>query len=96
MTYKEFISKLEAHSFCTLSFEKLNEKCLILYVECEAPIAALNLVDDDWQFLDKPACFDATFLEAMAELADTPKEQRGNYLDLAQEWEETDGTKRQN
>ena len=96
MTYKEFISKMEAHSFCTLNFEKLNEKILILYVECEAPIAALDLVDDDWQFLDKYASFDATFLDAMAELADTPKEQRGNYLDLAQEWEETDGTKRQN
>lgn len=94
MTYKEFISKMEAHSFCTLSFEKLNEKCLILYVDCEAPIAVLNLVDDDWQFLDRYASFDATFLKAMAELADTPKEQRGDYVDLVQEWEETDGTDR--
>lgn len=96
MTYKEFISKMEAHSFCTLSFEELNEKFLILYVECEAPIAALSLVDDDWKFIDQSASFDATFLRAMADLADTPKEQRGNYLDLAQEWEKTDGTKRQN
>lgn len=96
MTYKEFISKMEAHSFCTLNFQKINENFLILYVECEAPIAALNLVDDDWQFFDRYASFDATFLGAMADLADTPKEQRGNYLDLAQEWEETDGTKRQN
>ena len=79
MTYKEFIDKLEAHSFCTLSFEKLNEKCLVLYVECEAPIAALSLVDDDWQFLNPHSSFDATFLGAMAELADTPKEQRGDW-----------------
>lgn len=79
MTYKEFISKLEAHSFCMLNFEKLTEKCLILYVESEAPIAALSLVDDDWQFIDQSARFDATFLGTMAELADTPKEQRGDW-----------------
>lgn len=100
MTYKEFISKMEAHSFCTLNFGKTTFKnsteCLILYVECEAPIAALSLVDDDWQFINPSASFDATFLGAMAELADTPKEQRGKYLDLAQEWEETDGAKREN
>lgn len=47
MTYKQFISKLEAHSFCVLNFEELPEKCLILYVESEVPIAALSLVDDE-------------------------------------------------
>lgn len=94
MTYKEFISTLEAHSFCTLNFGKLNEKFLILYVECEAPIAALSLVDDDWQFLYKCASFDATWLRTMAELVDTPKERRGNYADLMQDWEEIDGAKR--
>lgn len=79
MTYKEFISKLEAHSFCTLNFEKGYKERLILYVECEAPIATLSLVDDDWQFIDPHSRFDATFLGAMAKLADTPKEQRGDW-----------------
>lgn len=79
MTYKEFISKLEAHSFCVLNFEELPEKCLILYVESEVPIAALSLVDDNWNFINPHSSFDATFLGAMAELADTPKEQRGDW-----------------
>lgn len=93
MTYKEFINKLEAHSFCMLNFEKESEEYLLLYVECERPIAALSLVDDDWKFIDQSAgfgatfwnfidqsaSFDATFLGAMAELADTPKEQRGDW-----------------
>lgn len=79
MTYKDFISKLEEYSFCMLNFEKSNEKCLILYVECEAPIAALNLVDDTWKFINPSSRFDATFLGAMAELAETPKEQRGDW-----------------
>lgn len=81
MTYKEFISKLEAHSFCMLNFEKESEEYLLLYVESEMPIAALSLVDDDWKFIDQSASFDATFLGAMAELADTPKEQRGDWKD---------------
>ena len=81
MTYKEFISKLEAHSFCMLNFEKESEEYLLLYVESEMPIAALSLVDDDWKFINQSASFDATFLGAMAELADTPKEQRGDWKD---------------
>lgn len=82
MTYKEFVSKLEAHSFCLLRFEKATGttgKCLILYVESEVPIAAISLVDDSWRFIDRSASFDATFLGAMAKLADTPKEQRGDW-----------------
>lgn len=87
MTYKEFISKLEAYSFCMLHFEKesvLNfkkesEEYLILYIESELPIAALSLVDDIWKFIDQSASFDATWLGTMAELADTPKEQRGDW-----------------
>lgn len=79
MTYKNFISKLEEYSSFTLNFKKLTEKCLILWLEGEMPIAALSLVNDDWQFLDQSASFDATFLGAMAELADTPKEQRGDW-----------------
>ena len=79
MTYKEFISKLEEHSFCMLNFEKGYKECLILYIECELPLAELSLVDDTWKFIDQSARFDATFLKAMAELADTPKEQRGEW-----------------
>lgn len=79
MTYKEFISKLEAYSFCMLNFEKESEEYLILYVESELPVAALSLVNDDWKFINQSASFDATFLGAMAELADTPKEQRGDW-----------------
>lgn len=79
MTYKEFISKLEEYSSFTLKFKKLTEKCLILCLEDEMPIAALSLVNDDWQFLDQSVCFDATFLDAMAKLADTPKERRDNW-----------------
>lgn len=85
MTYKEFISKLEAYSLCMLNFEKGFEKgskeCVILYIECELPIAELNLVDDVWvwKFIDQSTLFDATWLRTMAELADTPKEQRGDW-----------------
>lgn len=79
MTYKEFINKLEEYSSFTLNFKKLTEKCLILWFEGEVPIAALSLVNDDWQFLDQSTCFDATFLETMAKLADTPKERRGDW-----------------
>ena len=79
MTYKEFISKLEAHSFCMLNFEKESEEYLILYIESEVPIAVLSLVDDDWKFINPSSSFDATFLGAMAKLADTPKEQRGDW-----------------
>lgn len=87
MTYKEFISKLEAYSFFMLHFEKesmLNfkkesEECLILYLEREMPIAALSLVHDDWTIINQSASFDATWLGTMAELADTPKEQRGDW-----------------
>lgn len=79
MTYKEFISKLEEYSFCVLNFEKGSKEFLILYVESELPIAALSLVDDDWKFIDQSALFDATWLGTMAELADTPKEQRGDW-----------------
>ena len=81
MTYKDFISKLEAHSFCMLNFEKASEdeEYIVLYVESEVPIAALSLVDDDWKFINPSSSFDATFLGAMAELADTPKEQRGDW-----------------
>lgn len=79
MTYKEFISKLEAYSFLTLNFEKESEEYLILYVESEAPIASLSLVDDCWQFINPSSRFDVTFLRAMAELADTPKKQRGDW-----------------
>ena len=79
MTYKEFISKLEEYSFCMLNFEKGSKECLILYIESELPIAALSLVDDDWKFIDQSALFDATWLGTMAELADTPKEQRGDW-----------------
>ena len=79
MTYKEFISKLEEYSFCMLNFEKGSKEFLILYVESELPIAALSLVDDDWKFIDQSALFDATWLGTMAELADTPKEQRGDW-----------------
>ena len=79
MTYKEFISKLEEYSFCMLNFEKESEEYLILYVESELPIAALSLVDDVWKFGRSTASFDATWLRTMAELADTPKEQRGDW-----------------
>ena len=84
MTYKEFISEMEEYSsfmlnFEKTTFEKTTEECLILYVESEVPIAALSLVNDDWQFINQSASFDATFLGAMAELADTPKEQRGDW-----------------
>lgn len=79
MTYKEFISKLEEYSFCMLNFEKESEEYLILYVESELPVAALSLINDDWKFINQSASFDATFLGAMAELADTPKEQRGDW-----------------
>ena len=79
MTYKEFISKMEAHSFCMLNFEKESDEYLTLYVESEVPLAALSLVNDDWKFINQSASFDATFLGAMAELADTPKEQRGDW-----------------
>lgn len=79
MTYKEFISKLEEYSFCMLNFEKGSKEFLILYIESELPIAALSLVDDDWKFIDQSALFDATWLGTMAELADTPKEQRGDW-----------------
>ena len=79
MTYKEFISKLEEYSFCVLNFEKGSKEFLILYIESELPIAALSLVDDDWKFIDQSALFDATWLGTMAELADTPKEQRGDW-----------------
>lgn len=79
MTYKEFISKLEAHSFCMLNFEKGYKERLILYVESEVPVATLSLVDNDWSFINPHSNFDATFLGAMAELADTPKEQRGDW-----------------
>ena len=63
MTYKEFISKLEAYSFCMLNFEKESEEYLILYVESELPVAALSLVNDDWKFINQSASFDATFLD---------------------------------
>lgn len=79
MTYKEFISKLEEHSFCVLNFEKGYKELLVLYVESELPIATLSLADDDWKFINPHSSFDATFLRAMAELADTPKEQRGDW-----------------
>lgn len=79
MTYKEFISKLEKYSFCMLNFEKGSKEYLILYVESELPIAALSLVDDDWKFIDQSALFDGTWLRTMAELADTPKKQRGDW-----------------
>lgn len=79
MTYKEFISKLEEYSFLTLGFEKESEEYLILYLESEVPLAALSLVNDDWKFINQSASFDATFLGAMAELADTPKKQRGDW-----------------
>ncbi|MFV4955485.1 hypothetical protein [Lactobacillus delbrueckii] len=81
MTYKEFISKLEDYSFFMLHFEKESEEYLILYIEIsgEVPIAALSLVHDDWKFINQSASVDATFLGAMAELADTPKEQRGDW-----------------
>lgn len=79
MTYKEFISKLEEYSSFTLNFKKLTEKCLILWLEDDVPIAALDLVNNDWQFLDQSVCFDATFLKAMVKLADTPKERRGDW-----------------
>lgn len=87
MTYKEFISKLKAYSFCMLHFEKASvlnfkkesEEYLILYIESELPIAALSLVDDVWKFDRSTASFDATWLRTMAELADTPKEQRGDW-----------------
>lgn len=79
MTYKEFISKLEEHSFCVLNFEKGSKEFLVLIVESELPIAALSLVDDDWKFINPHSSFDATWLGTMAELADTPKEQRGDW-----------------
>lgn len=87
MTYKEFVSKMEKYSFLMLNFEKesvLNfakesEEYLILYVESDLPIAALSLVDDVWKFGQPTASFDATWLRTMAELADTPKEQRGDW-----------------
>ena len=79
MTYKEFISKMEEYSFCMLHFEKESEEYLILYVESEVPVAALSLVNDDWRFINQSASFDATWLRTMAELADMPKEQRGDW-----------------
>lgn len=79
MTYKEFISELEKYSSFSLKFKKLTEKCLILWLEGDVPIAALDLVNNDWQVLDQSAYFDATFLRAMAKLADTPKERRGDW-----------------
>lgn len=79
MTYKEFISELEPYTFLMLNFEKESEEYLFLYVESEVPVAALSLVDDDWKFINPHSSFDATFLGAMAELADTPKEQRGDW-----------------
>lgn len=79
MTYKDFINKLEEYSFCMLNFEKESEDYLTLYVESELPLAALSLADDDWKFIDQSALFDATWLRTMAELADTPKEQRGDW-----------------
>lgn len=79
MTYKEFISKLEEYSFCMLNFEKESNEYLTLYVESELPLAALSLADDDWKFIDQSALFDATWLGTMAELADTPKKQRGDW-----------------
>lgn len=79
MTYEEFISELEEYSSFTLTFKKESNEYLILYLESEVPVAALSLVHDDWKFLNQSICFDATFLEAMARLADTPKEQRGNW-----------------
>lgn len=79
MTYKEFISKLEAYSFCILSFEKESDEYLTLYIESELPLAALSLADDDWRIIDQSALFDATWLVTMAKLADTPKGQRGDW-----------------
>ena len=79
MTYKEFINELEEYSSFTLNFKKFTEKCLILCLENDVPIAALSLVNDDWQFLDQSVCFDATFLKTMSKLADTPKERRGDW-----------------
>lgn len=54
MTYKEFISKLEEYSSFTLKFKKLTEKCLILCLEDEMPIAALSLVTMTGNFLTSP------------------------------------------
>lgn len=79
MTYKEFISEMEPYTFLMLNFKKESEEYLILYVESNVPIAMLSLVHDDWKFINQSASFDATFLGAMAELADTHKEQRGDW-----------------
>ena len=80
MTYKKFISTLEEYSLCTLNFEKGSKECIILYIEYgELPIAELSLVDDVWKFIDQSVSFDATWLGTMAELADTPKNQRGDW-----------------
>lgn len=76
MTYKEFISKLETYSSFTLKFKKESKEYLTLYLEDNLPIAALSLINNDWKFLNQSVCFDATFLDAMARLADTPKEER--------------------
>lgn len=80
MTYKEFTSKMEAYTSLMLNFKKESEEYLILYLESVVPIARLSLVSDDWKFINQFARFDAAFLvDAMSELADTPKEQRGDW-----------------
>lgn len=95
MTYKDFInfiSKLEEYSSFMLHFEKESEEYLILYIESQVPVATLSLVieskvpvatlslvHDDWKFINPSSSFDATLLRVMAELADTPKEQRGDW-----------------
>ena len=57
------------------------------------PITALSLVNDDWQFLNQSVCFDAAFLDAMAKLADTPKEQRGDWSNYKLKYDmDFDGT----
>lgn len=79
MTYEEFISKLEEYSSFTLKFKKEGKECLTLYLEDGVPLAALSLTNSDWKFLNQSVCFDAAFLDTMAKLANTPKEQRGNW-----------------